>query len=83
MKELNISSRLASAEDDALTILSRTFSYPRKIELLSKSFLDLGLQSMEFVKFTDQFSKTTGMVIPPSSYTSHTSLKDIITSILM
>lgn len=83
MKEINLSSRLASAEDDALTILSGTFSYPRRTGLLSKSFLDLGLQSMDFVKFTDQFSKTTGMVIPPSSYTSRTSLKDIITSISM
>lgn len=63
----------------ALTVLSETFGYPESKDILGRSPHSVGLQSMDFIRFSDIFSRKTGVDIALSAFVSDLTLEDIIT----
>lgn len=69
-----------SVEAVVTSILVSDFGFkgadPR--DLLSKSFLMLGLQSIDFVTFSEKVQEQTGFVLPASSFASDSPLSEIL-----
>lgn len=64
----------------ALSVLSKTFGYPESKDILRRSPHSVGLQSMDFIRFSDIFSRRTGIDIPLSAFVSDLTLERIITN---
>ncbi|KAL5514190.1 hypothetical protein ACEPAG_2278 [Sanghuangporus baumii] len=79
----NIEMDRNSVEEAVANILVSDFGFkdadPQ--DLLSKSFLMLGLQSIDFVAFSEKVQDTTGLVLPASSFASDSSLLDVLSSL--
>lgn len=75
--------KAASAESDALRILASKFGFDdlSHDDLATKNFLQLGLQSLDFVTFTYELRRSTGKVIPAHFYTSDRSMSEILREI--
>ncbi|KAJ8518263.1 hypothetical protein ONZ45_g4622 [Pleurotus djamor] len=62
----------------ALELLSELFGYPPSNDLLGRSLHNMGLQSMDFIRFSDYYEGKTGVKMSLSAYVSDASLGQII-----
>lgn len=71
---------LNSVDQAAVDILASNFGYNDYSAdyLLSKSFLDLGLQSLDFINFSQRLSQVAGNSIPAHFYSSQRSISELL-----
>lgn len=67
-------------EVEAVRILASKFGFGDLTvdDLTVKSFLQLGLQSLDFIIFTSELSRLTRKVVPAHLYASDQSISDIL-----
>ncbi|KAL4262188.1 hypothetical protein AB1N83_005913 [Pleurotus pulmonarius] len=64
--------------DTALSLLQELFGYQPSVAMLECSLHSLGLQSMDFIRFAEEFEGKTGVKIPLSAYVSNAALFSIV-----
>lgn len=65
-------------KDTALSLLQELFGYQPSAAMLECSLHSLGLQSMDFIRFAEQYEGKTGVKIPLSAYVSDAALSTIV-----
>ncbi|CAA7262013.1 unnamed protein product [Cyclocybe aegerita] len=72
--------QVAEANTIALQVLKELFGYEPTVDLLRQSLHAIGLQSLDFIRFSDCYGAKTGLFLSLSAYIADTPLENVVSS---